>query len=85
MVWNLLYVCVCVCVCVWDTAVALLYIPLFVSGQIHCLKLCCLALNVTTINKDRGRFAEEVVLAKSQVLYLHLSEGSEKTHKNLSG
>jgi len=48
-------------------------------------QLCCLALNITTINKDRGSFAENVVLAKSQVLYLHLSEGSEKTHKTLSG
>jgi len=70
---------------VCDTAVVFLYIPLFVSGQIQCLKLYCLALNVTTINKYWGRFAEEVGLAKSQVFYLHFSAGSEKTHKNLSG
>jgi hypothetical protein len=74
-----------VCVCVRDTAVVFLYIPLFVSGQIQCQKLCCLALNVTTINKDRGRLAVNVVLAKSQVPYIQLSEESEKTHKNLSG
>jgi hypothetical protein len=82
-------VCVCVCVCVIErethTTVVFLCNPLFVSGQIQCLKLCCLALNVTTINKDWERFAEDVVLGKSQVLYLHSSEGSEKIHKNLSG
>jgi hypothetical protein len=47
--------------------------------------LYSVALNVTTINKEWGMFAEEVVLAKSQEVYLHLSEGFEKTHKNLSG